>query len=91
MGVRINRGKFRSRDSHAVASRGLGRVERRVGLLKKPFQREKPHSWLTKSPRLIVIGTAPLGVCTGRTCFFKGITFYLGGLEHGLHKWRGNQ
>src|SRR6266403_5645611 len=41
MEVRINRGKFRSRDSHAVASRGLGRVERRVGLLKKPFLREK--------------------------------------------------
>jgi hypothetical protein len=41
MGVRISRGNFRSRDSHAVASRGLGRVERRVGLLKKLFQREK--------------------------------------------------
>src|SRR5580704_13284935 len=39
--VRINRGNFRSRDSHAVTSRSLGRVERRVSLLKKLFQRQE--------------------------------------------------
>ena len=58
--VRIGRGCLRACDFHPVAPGRLGGIESGIGMLKKFL-----HWQGINNPKLMVMGMAPLDVCTG--------------------------